>query len=162
MEISSINTPYIFRPTIRGIIILIAGILLFGTLSYSLYTTRKEITGVASFIIFYSIELFFILCFAMCNFYVFKIKTIILDKDGLQIKYPLLMSKIEIPFTKINKINASPQIIKTSTRSGIITVYEGTRILLQLDNNNEIDIDSYQTQDFDILCDMLKKYKIAI
>lgn len=144
-----------FRPTIRGIFILVMGIPLCGWLFYvSITPLPKKIFSLETFITF-AFGSFSFICTMMFIYYFFKIKFIRLDNDSLTIIYPLLFRKITIPFSHISKIEDEPQIIKVSTRSGVSTFFEGKRIFIQFENK-KIDIDSYQTKDFDDLYNTLQ------
>ena len=144
-----------FRPTIRGIFVLVMGIPLFGWLFYvSITPLPKKIFSLETFITF-AFGSFSFICTMMSIYYFFKIKFIRLDNDSLTIIYPLLFRKITIPFSHISKIEDEPQIIKVSTRSGVSTFFEGKRIFIQFENK-KIDIDSYQTKDFDDLYNTLQ------
>jgi hypothetical protein len=151
------NESRIFRPTVRGIFTLIIGLLTFSLLSIFLLTKNLNTSDKSTSVIVYFIAGLFVLFAIMSVYYIFKIKIIITNTDYLTIKYPLKFKSYDIRYNEILTSGISPQIIKTSTRSGIITVYEGKRIILNLDNNFCIDIDSFQTENFKELLEILTK-----
>jgi len=151
------NEKHIFRPTFRSVFTLIISITMFGFFSYNLIENNLIMTNNSISIIEYIIIGFFTLLLIMSIYYILKIKIIVCDINSLIIKYPLLFTKLTFSYNQISKVEHSPQIIKSSTRGGIITVYKGKRITLNFDNKNSLAIDSFQTKNFDEFLVVLKK-----
>lgn len=145
-----------FGPTFRGIFTLILSLFMFGALSYIIWTGVKRTGSVSTTVIVYFMESLMLVFVLLSIYYIFKLKIIRANKGSLVIKYPLLFRKITIPFSSITAIQVNPQILKTSTRTGIITVYEGKRVLIKFDGHKHINIDAFHTRKFDKLCLLLK------
>src|SRR5688572_5637508 len=93
-----LSEPAKFRPTVRSILVLISGVLMFITLNYSFWQLPQVNEGVAETLIRYLVQGFFIILLAMSIHYLFKIKTIETNESGLTVRYLVQFRKVNIPY----------------------------------------------------------------
>ncbi len=149
------DSAIICYPTIRGVFWTILAMIFFGFLACAPFGKPVD---KFDFVVFLLIKLFFIVLFLMAVYYLFTIKVIKLNDQNLIIKYPLLITRKEITFDIITKRYTLRQKIRASFGTWTVhTYYEGKRLILELNSNKKIEINSFQTGNFEALLDVLIK-----
>lgn len=151
-------------PTIKGILTLTLSSIMFGALAGRLIFSTKIIEGLSDIIIIYGIAFFFLLLFFGCVYYLMTIKIVYINKfNGLTIQYPLIFKKVDIDFKKLKNISEQPFLIKHKgdfeTKADII--YSGKRVTFLLENNKNIELNSFMTEDFYKLKNYIEKHNKA-
>ena len=157
--------PEKFMPTNKGIFTLTFSLIMFGALSFILVFSTKVNGDLFDLIVIYCIALFFLLFFFASLYYILTIKIVYINQfKGLTIRYPLIFRKLEINLNDLEKTREQPFLIKHkgdfTTKADII--YSGKRLTISLDNNRNIELNSFMTKDFYTLKDFIIRQKLTM
>lgn len=151
------NDSIICYPTIRGIFWTILGLAFFGLLTYVVF---RDYIVKFKFDILLLMQLPFVFGFLLTVYYLFTIKIIEVKNKKLVIKYPLLFKRKEIALdTIIKAYTLRHKIRSTFATWGYETLYEGKRLVLELNSNKKIEITQFRTGNFEALLPVFIKEK---
>lgn len=141
-----------FKQTIKSIGYVVVAILFFGTFSFLMLSKQwivsEGINGIIGNIILWVIALipvFFTISTFIC---LLNIRIIELRTNEFRIVKPLLFLQKSIFIEDIKSIHQKDYKIKSSKKGQGITIYEGFRTVIVLENEREISVNSFETVEY--------------
>lgn len=152
-------------PTIKGIFMLTFSAIIFGGLAGIIVFSTKTNYDLFEIIVMYGFAIVFSMFFFISIYYILTIKIVYINPFiGLTIRYPLIFRKLEIAFKDLS--NTSEQLLliknKEDYEPKADIVYSGKRLIIFLDNNRNIEINSFMTDDFYTLKDYIVTQNIPL
>lgn len=153
---------FVFRPTFRGIFVFALSFPVFAFFSWNVgkdvgHFPLLSLNGVGNIVL---ATLFgFGSLFAL--YALLKIKVIMIDSKGILIRYPILVRETFFAFQDIQSAGDEPFKIRVGQENFFDSYdykYDGKNLIIHTNRGRKIEINSFQTQNFDKLYQIIRSH----